>query len=205
MNIDQLMHYLSLYGYVILFICLFFGIVGIPAPEESLLFLTGVLISYGKLSMAHSLIFIELGAFIGMIVGYLLGKYLGAPFINRFGKYIGLNAERWAKIENKYNKNAYRTITFGFYLPGMRQISPYFAGITKTPLKPFILFSLIGSIIWTMPFVLLGYFTANTIYINPDYVPYLGIILFILFIVYFIVKKIIGRSKKNKSSNDSDQ
>ena len=41
MNIETILHYIDIYGYLIIFLFLFFGIVGIPAPEESLLFLIG--------------------------------------------------------------------------------------------------------------------------------------------------------------------
>ncbi|MGG0656278.1 DedA family protein [Rummeliibacillus pycnus] len=193
MSIDTIAQYIGSYGYLILFICLFFGIVGIPAPEESLLFLAGILISHHKLSMGPTIVYTDLGAFIGMVAAYICGKYLGLPFVNKFGKYIGLSYERWSNIENKYKKSAYRTITFGFYLPGIRQISPYFAGIAKVPFLRFFLFSLLGSTIWTIPFILAGYYTAETIYINPKYVPYFGVLLFVLFLLYIFIKKLVSR------------
>ncbi len=193
MSIDAITQYIGLYGYIILFVCLFFGIVGIPAPEESLLFLTGILISHHQLSMGPALIYTELGAFIGMLVAYACGRYLGTPFINKFGKYIGLTQERWGNIENRYKKSAYKTITFGFYLPGIRQLSPYFAGISKVPFGRFFLFSLLGSVIWTIPIILVGYFTANSININPKYVPYVGVALFVIFIIYVLIKKFISK------------
>ena len=195
MSIDTITQYIGSYGYIILFICLFFGIVGIPAPEESLLFLTGILISHNQLLMGPTIVLSELGAFVGMLTAYTCGKYLGKPFVSKFGKYIGLTNERWLNIETKYRSSAYKTITFGFYLPGIRQLSPYFAGIAKIPFLRFFLLSLVGSILWTVPFILIGYFTAETIYINPKYVPYFGVGLFVVFIIYLLVKAII--SKKN--------
>ena len=196
MSIDVITEYIDSYGYIILFICLFFGIVGVPAPEESLLFLTGILIRHQHLAMSSALIYSELGAFIGMLTAYSCGKYLGKPFVNRYGKYVGLTKERWSGIESRYKVNGHKAITFGFYLPGVRQISPYFAGIAHFPFRSFILFSLIGSVIWTIPIILVGYYTARVIYINPNYVPYFGLLLFVLFLAQLIVKKIRNRQIK---------
>lgn len=196
MSIDVITEYIDSYGYIILFICLFFGIVGVPAPEESLLFLTGILIRHQHLAMSSALIYSELGAFIGMLTAYSCGKYLGKPFVNRYGKYVGLTKERWSGIESRYKVNGHKAITFGFYLPGVRQISPYFAGIAHFPFRSFILFSLIGSVIWTIPIILVGYYTAKVIYINPKYVPYFGLLLFVPFLAQLIVKKIRNRQIK---------
>ncbi|RIJ66665.1 DedA family protein [Rummeliibacillus sp. POC4] len=198
MSIDVITEYINSYGYIILFICLFFGIVGIPAPEESLLFLTGILISHHHLAMGSALVYSELGAFIGMLTAYYFGKYLGKPFIDRFGRHIGLTKEKWSVIENRYKANARKAITFGFYLPGVRQISPYFAGIAHFPFRQFFLFSLIGSVIWTIPIILAGYYTARVIYINPKYVPYLGVFLFVLYLVHLLWKKIIYKNKRKQ-------
>lgn len=195
MSIDTITQYISSYGYIIIFVCLFFGIVGIPAPEESLLFLTGILISNHQLSMELTLIYTNLGAFLGMLVAYFCGKYLGTPFLNKFGKFIGITDVRWSKIEDKYMENAHRKIIFGFYLPGIRQISPYFAGVARVPFRVFLLSSLFGSILWTVPFVVGGYFAAETIDINPKYAPYFGVLLFVLFILYVMIKKIFSRKK----------
>lgn len=197
MSIDAITEYINSYGYIILFICLFFGIVGIPAPEESLLFLTGILVSHHHLSMGESLIYSELGAFLGMLTAYFLGKYLGKPFVNRYGHYFGLTSEKWKTIEKRYRGNAHKAIIFGYYLPGIRQISPYFAGIAHISFRYFFWFSLIGSIIWTIPLILAGYYTAKVIYINPKYVPYFGVVLFVLFLIQFLWKKMLPKNKRN--------
>lgn len=193
MNIDTILHYIDLYGYFIIFVFLFFGIVGIPAPEESLLFLIGVLIAHHKFSFGWAVFYSISGAFSGMLTAYVCGKYIGHPFIDKYGKYVGITNERWEKARGKFTKNVYRTILLGFYLPGLRQINPYFAGISHIRFRGFLLFSLIGSILWTVPFILAGYYAGGIFHINPAYVPYLGVFFLVLFLLYvtfnFFLKK----------------
>ncbi|PGY15354.1 DedA family protein [Bacillus sp. AFS031507] len=194
MNVETIINYINIYGYLVIFLFLFFGIVGIPAPEESLLFLIGVLSYHHKLSIGLAILSSILGAFIGMQTAYSIGKYAGSPFIKKFGKYVGISDDRWEKVSRIYTKNVRKTIVIGFYLPGIRQISPYFAGITNIPFRRFILFSLLGTLLWTIPFIVGGYYAGKVFHINPDYIPYLGMVFFILFLL-FVIRKYIKRKK----------
>lgn len=187
MGIETFLNYFNIYGYIIIFIFLFFGIVGIPAPEESMLFLIGVLINQHSLGFILSSLSAFFGAFSGMLSAYVVGKYIGSPFINNYGKYVGITEERWIKVKNKYMKNARRTIIFGFYMPGIRQISPYFAGMNKISFLNFLLSSFIGTVLWIFPFILAGYYTASTFHINPKYVPYMGLVLLLVFLIFALV------------------
>ena len=196
MNIDTILHYLDTYGYLIIFIFLFFGIVGIPAPEESLLFLIGVLIYQHSLAFIPASLSAILGAFIGMLSAYFVGKYIGSTFIHKYGKYVGITEERWEKVKNKYMKNVRKTILFGFYMPGIRQISPYFAGIAKISLLKFLLYSTVGTVLWTIPFILAGYYAGSTFNINPKVVPYLGLLFLLIFLLFVVVNFLKRRKRK---------
>jgi membrane protein DedA with SNARE-associated domain len=199
MNIDTILHYIELYGYIIIFLSLFLGIVGIPAPEESLLFLVGVLIVQNKLTFGLATSCSILGALIGMMAAYVCGKFIGYPFIRKYGKYVGITNERWEKVKDKYTKNVHKAILLGFYMPGLRQISPYFAGITNIPFRKFFLFSLLGTVLWTVPFIVAGYYAGKVFNINPTYVPYLGFVFLIIFLLYLLIKYIKKKNSVNKN------
>ncbi|WP_458413225.1 DedA family protein [Schinkia sp. CFF1] len=195
MSIDAISQAIQAHGYLIIAVFLFFGIVGIPAPEESLLFLVGLLIAHHQLSFGAAVVSSILGAFVGMLTAYGFGKFVGFPFIIKFGKYVGITVERWEKAKNKYSKNVHKTILFGFYMPGIRQISPYFAGISKHPFNKFVAFSLLGTILWVGPYIVAGYYAGNVFRINPEYVPYAGLLLFVIFLAYVFIKSKIIKPK----------
>lgn len=202
MSMNAVMDYIQQYGYIIIFVFLFFGIVGIPAPEESLIFFIGVLIAQDKLTGVLAVLCAIGGAFTGMMTAYVGGRFIGYPLLNKFGKYIGVTTERWEKAEHKYRENVNKTIIFGFYMPGIRQISPYFAGIANVGMPRFIVLSFLGAVVWVMPFILAGYFIGRSFNVNPEYVPYLGLLFLVIFISYFFVKWI--RSKRSKRKNLKD-
>ncbi|MCM3115282.1 DedA family protein [Neobacillus sp. MER 74] len=203
MNVETIINYINIYGYFVIFLFLFFGIVGIPAPEESLLFLIGVLSFHHQLSLGLAMLCSILGAFTGMLAAYSVGKFVGFPFIKKYGKYAGITADRWEMVSGKYTTNVRKTILIGFYLPGIRQISPYFAGINNIPFRRFLFFSMIGTFLWTIPFIVGGYFAGKVFHINPDYVPYVGIAFFFLFSLYMIFKYIKGKRRNylNRHTN----
>lgn len=172
----------------------FFGIVGIPAPEESLLFLIGVLIGNHQLSFAESAVCAEAGVLLGMLSAYWIGKKAGTPFLKKYGRYIGITEQRWNTAQKKYMENHRFMIFAGFYMPGIRQISPYFAGISKVPFHQYLLYSAAGSLSWVLPIIAAGYFAGSLFDINPEYVPYLGGLLLVIFAIYMLFKY-----EKNKS------
>lgn len=196
MSLDHLLHYIDAYGYVIIFVILCFGIVGIPAPEESLLFLIGILVGYHNLSLKLSIFSSFSGVLAGMIIAYFIGKHVGTPFFDKYGKFMGLTPERVVKVKRYYTRNAYRTIVFGLYIPIVRQISPYFAGIVRVPFCRYLLLSTIGSALWTVPVIILGYYAGYTFHISPKYAPYIGIVGAVFFLTYLLMKKLRKKTKQ---------
>ncbi|MET3576651.1 DedA family protein [Bhargavaea ullalensis] len=199
MNIDLAIGYLHQYGYLIIFLLALFGIVGIPAPEESMVFLTGMLIAENQLGAAGSVVSTVTGAFAGMLIAYAGGRWIGAPLLRKVGRWVGLTKNRLKKLEAKFRKRRGPIILFGFYLPGFRQISPYFAGLTKVPFPLFAGLSLIGALLWTGPFLLAGYVLGSLFDIDPVYAAYAGFLFLAGFVIYLFVKR-AGRRKRDASS-----
>ncbi|MGM0840102.1 MAG: DedA family protein [Bacillota bacterium] len=189
---EEIIQYIQSYGYFIIFLFLFFGIVGIPAPEESLLFLVGLLAAKSQLLLSLALVCSFLGVYTGMITGYYGGRFIGQPLIERYGRWIGLSEEKVRKYEQLFTMHSTKALLFGLFMPGLRQLSPYLSGIFGTPYMPFFFLTMAGSAIWTVSYILLGYWLGNTLSINPIYVPYAGVgllVIFILTTVWQSVKK----------------
>lgn len=196
MKLEHILHYIDAYGYLLIFVLLCFGIAGIPAPEESLLFLIGILIGYHTLSFKWAFVSSFSGVLVGMIIAYFIGKYVGTPFFDKYGKYMGLTPERIEQVKKFYSRNAYRTIVFSLYIPVVRQISPYFAGIVGVPFGRYVLLSTIGSALWTIPIIILGYYAGYTFHISPKYAPYIGVVVAAIFLTYLLMKKLVRKKQK---------
>ena len=177
---------LSQYSYFLIFVMGFFGIVGIPAPEESLFVYLGVLSKQGGLSLIGCIASSTLGSFTGMMTAYFLGLYIGKPFLAKYGKYLGLNSTRWESFMSHWDvkKSLYK----GFFIPGVRQLNPYFSGIEHVSLPIFALFAFLGSLTWVTLYTLLGFFISMYVPIHPIVITYVGLGLFAMFLVQMFIR-----------------
>lgn len=196
MTLETIAPYLSTFGYLIIFISLFLGIVGIPAPEESLLVLIGMLCIHSDLSLGFSIFSAFSGTLVGMIVAYFFGRQINPSIFQKYGVFVGLTEERWMKVQENYRKRVKRTIILGLYLPGIRQINPYFAGFARVKFHTYLICSVIGSLIWTIPYMIGSYYVGNLVEIPLQYVSLIGFLFLFLFACSLIVKFVKKKLRK---------
>ncbi|QTD40760.1 DedA family protein [Sporosarcina sp. Te-1] len=199
MSMETVEAYIVQYGYMVIFVALFFGIVGIPAPEESFLFLIGLMAASSQLHVLTSSLSAVGGALAGMAIAYLAGRFFGMALIRKFGKYVGLTDEKVAVFQEKFRRRAVWTVFLGFFLPGLRQASPYIAGMLKMEGKRFIVTSIIGAITWIGLYIGLGFLSATYLPIKAEYVPYMGL----AFLVILLVQVIRNAYKKKRNGGAS--
>jgi membrane protein DedA with SNARE-associated domain len=148
--------YISDYGYAALYGLFFLGILGMPLPEETLLVFSGFLVSTGELSYIPTFLVCFLGSISAMTTAYWLGRTLGLPFIERYGKRFGLGYTLYKRTEEWFHRIGKWALPIGYFIPGVRQFTAYFAGIAKLPFPSFMLFTYIGGLFWSFLFVTLG-------------------------------------------------
>jgi membrane protein DedA with SNARE-associated domain len=149
--------YITEYGVVALYLLFFLGILGMPLPEETLLVFSGFLVSTGRLSYLPTLIACYLGSISAMTVAYWIGRLLGYSFIERYGSRLGLGYKLYKRTEEWFNWIGKWILLVGYFIPGVRQFTAYFAGITKLPFPTFVLLTYGGGLVWSVLFVTLGW------------------------------------------------
>ncbi|KXG09533.1 DedA family protein [Anoxybacillus rupiensis] len=195
MDTNMMFSYIQSYGYIMIFLFIFCGIVGIPAPEESLLFFLGVLVSQKQLEWSYCFLISWFGATMGMITGYGIGRYFGHPFMKKYGKYVGIKAEKWERANELFRKYGKWLVLFGFYLPGVRQIVPYMSGMIHFPFLLFSLLACIGALLWTVPIMLLGMLLGRHMHIPLASIPLIGLALFLLFLAVMWIKHVLSKKQ----------
>lgn len=149
--------YVSEYGYVALFALFFFGILGMPLPEATLLVFSGFLVASGKLEFWPTFLVCFSGSVFAMTLAYWIGRGLGYPFIARFGKRLGLVGRVYEKTSYWFERFGKWALPIGYFITGVRQFTAYFAGITRLPFPTFILFTYTGGFVWSLLYVVLGW------------------------------------------------
>ncbi|MBD1394851.1 DedA family protein [Mucilaginibacter glaciei] len=150
--------------YLILFLIIFAetGFVVTPfLPGDSLLFAAGALIAGGKTGLDIYVlgIILVIAAFTGNTVNYLLGNYLGPKVFKPENKILKL--EYYLKTKEFFDKYGGKAVIFSRFLPIIRTVAPFVAGVGAMPLGKYSLYNIVGGLAWVLSFLVLGYFFGN--------------------------------------------
>jgi membrane protein DedA with SNARE-associated domain len=158
---QQLLSWISQYGYFAIFALLVLGIVGLPVPDETLLTLTGYLVFRGQLKLPYAFLAALFGSASGITTSYILGRTFGLRLIHRYGKYLRIREDHLEKAHAFFDRAGHWGLTFGYFVPGVRHFTAYAAGMSNMDAPHFALFAYMGSILWVSTFLSLGYFLGD--------------------------------------------
>lgn len=158
---QQLLAWVTSYGYFAIFGLLVLGIVGLPVPDETLLTFTGYLVYRGNLYLPFAAAAAICGSASGMTISYALGRFFGIRLIHRYGKYLHVTPERLARAHAWFERVGHWALTVGYFIPGVRHLTAYAAGMSEVAPHQFALFAYMGTILWVSSFLALGYFLGE--------------------------------------------
>lgn len=131
-------------------------------PGDTLLLLTGVLASQGKLSIFWAILTIVVSAILGAQAGYYIGKKYGPRVFNKKDGIL-FKQEYITRSEEFYEKHGGKTIVFARFIPIVRTFAPVVAGVGKMNIRNFTLYNIIGGILWGTIVTLIGYLFGSKI------------------------------------------
>lgn len=146
--------------YLVLFLILFCetGLVVMPfLPGDSLLFMVGALSASGSLNIISLFFIIALAAIAGDFTNYAIGKAFGLQMLNAKTEKL-IRKEHIIKTQCFYDRYGAMAILMARFLPIIRTIAPFLAGVGKMKYQKFISYNIIGGVLWTGSFLLGGYF-----------------------------------------------
>jgi len=171
-----------------------------PFPSEIILIPAGALIAQGKMVFIGVFIASLAGSMVGAWINYFLAMYLGRPtvelLIKKYGKFI-LISEKSLKRSDDYFKNHGEITTFvGRLIPVVRQLISLPAGFSRMNFFKFSVYTAIGSGLWTMILIFIGFFFGSSIDPNSKLNVTLLLLLFSLIavLIYLFLRK---KPKKN--------
>ena len=137
----KMMALVTEFGDLGVFIGMFLESSVVPIPSEVIIVGAGVI----GVPILSILIFGSLGATLGSIVGYYLGRYAAMPVILKYGRFILIKPHHIAKAEAFAKRYGGYSVLIGRILPIIPfKVFSIAAGITKIPFPVFITCTLIG-------------------------------------------------------------
>lgn len=167
-------------------------------PGDSLLFTAGLFVASGTISQPLWLVctLIVAAAILGDQVGYMIGKVFGPKIFNRPNSRL-FKRENLDAAHDFMEKHGPKAIVLARFVPIIRTFAPMVAGATAMKYRTFLMFNVIGGVLWGAGVTVLGHQLGQFEVIKKNVEPiFIGIVLISVIPVIFEVLK----SRKNKKA-----
>lgn len=169
----------------------------IPVPSELVMPPAGYLAHQGQMNIWIAILMGTIGSLVGAYTNYFVSHWLGRPLVLKYGKYVWITEEKFAKVESFFLKHGEISTFIGRLLPVIRHLISIPAGIAGMNHLRFSLYTLAGAGIWCTILAWIGYFIGKeqALIMKYSHQAVIGVILFsaVLIAVY------VWRQKKAKS------
>ncbi len=129
----------------------------IPLPSEIILPFAGYLVFMHQLQLLPVGIAGAFGCVIGSIIAYAIGAYGGRPLIEKYGKYVLVSRHDLDMADRWFNRYGTMIVFTGRLLPVVRTFISLPAGISRMNFFKFIVYTFIGSLIWSLLITWIGF------------------------------------------------
>jgi membrane protein DedA with SNARE-associated domain len=170
------------------------GVVGVPGTEPTMLF-AGFNVFQGHLSLVGIIIFGVIGDVIGASIAYAIGYFGSQELLERHGSKIHVSQARLDRAHGWFERYGTWTVFVSRFVPLLRAVFPYAAGVAKMPYQRFVALATLGSIVWIGGLGVLGREVGHNWQSwrhHLEYVDYAAAALLVALIVWFVVRRTRG-------------
>jgi membrane protein DedA with SNARE-associated domain len=182
-----------------------------PIPSELIMPLAGYTASLpdGKLQLVPAIAAGVIGTVLGALPWYFAGSILGAERLerlaDRYGKWITVSSKDIISSKNWFDKYGNKAVLLGRLVPVIRTLISIPAGIARMSLVPFLIYSTIGTILWTTFLTGAGYILGRNYelvdkYLSP--VSKIVLVVIIVAVVAFFAIRILKQKKQSQKDRD---
>jgi len=199
-HLDVLIKSFGNWTYLLLFLIIFCetGLVVTPfLPGDSLLFVLGAFSAVGFFNLTWIFIILISAAIIGDSVNYAFGKLFGERLLAK-GDHRFFKREHVDRTHKFYERHGGKTIILARFVPIVRTFAPFVAGIGKMSYLKFLVYNVVGGILWVFVFVLAGYFFGNVPIVKDNFMI---VIFAMMFISLLPVITELWKNSKRKKAN----
>jgi membrane-associated protein len=144
-------------------------LIGFFLPGDSLLFTAGFLASQGVFHIIPLILISMVAAIAGDSVGYAFGHRVGRKIFKKEDSLL-FHKDNLVRAEAFYDKHGGKALILARFMPVIRTFAPILAGVGTMKYSKFLVYNVIGGVLWAVGLPLLGYFLGSAI---PDVDKYL--------------------------------
>lgn len=128
-----------------------------PIPGEAVFALAGFLASRGAMGLADAVLVGTLGNLAGALAQYWLGLRVARPALLKLGRYLMVGERELEAAEEFFKRRGALAVLLGRFVPGVRSLMGFPAGMARMNLALFAAAVFAGSLPWNAAFVYAGY------------------------------------------------
>lgn len=141
-----------------------------PLPSEVILPMAGFAAGRGSFSVVEALAWTTAGSVVGALLLYGLGALLGLDRLRSIAaKAPLLRPDDIDRTVAWFERHGGKAVFFGRMIPIFRSLVSIPAGVTRMPLRRFLVLTAAGSLVWNSVFVLAGYFLGASWHLVERY------------------------------------
>jgi membrane-associated protein len=159
--LDFVTNLLIAHGYLVVLFGAALDNFGLPSSGDIVLFAGGLFANRGHLALPLVMLSGFAGALMSDNAVYWIGRVGGRPLIGRILKmrflHFLVNEKSLSKVERYFESHGGKTVFVGRFGPGLRSMTPLFAGVTRMKYYRFIPYNVAAAAVWSVAYSLIGY------------------------------------------------
>ncbi|MBB5120429.1 membrane-associated protein [Streptomyces eurocidicus] len=174
-------------------------LIGFFLPGDSLLFTTGLLVTTNQIDKPLWLValLVVLAAILGDQAGYLFGRKVGPALFKRPDSRL-FKQENVEKAHEFFEKYGPKSLVLARFVPIIRTFTPIIAGVSRMNYRSFLIFNVIGGVLWGAGVTLLGAALGKVEFVNK-HIELILVAIVLISVVPVAIELLRARSKGKKA------
>ena len=171
---NELLHFLTQHGTVVLFVVVLTEQIGFPIPALLFLIAAGALVGTGQMSLGMAIGAAVLAALMGDQLWFELGRRRGRRVLNWLCRISIEPSSCVSRTEELFMRHGVRSLIVAKFIPGLSTIAPPLAGIVGLRLPQYLIYNGLGTVLWVCAGIGVGYAFSDQLDQTVSVVAYLG-------------------------------
>lgn len=162
--------------------------------------LAGYLATRGDMNILVVIAAGTTGSLLGTLPWYYLGRRLGYDGVRRLadrhGRWLTMSPSDVDAASDRFKRHGNSSVMLGRLIPTVRTLISVPAGVANMPLATFLLFSSIGTLVWTAALALAGYLLGQAYSVIQDFVDPVSTAVLIILVGYYIYRVVTFKKER---------
>ena len=175
----------------------------IPIPSELVMPPAGYLAQQGQMHIWLAILMGTAGSLVGAYANYYAAHYLGRPLVLKYGKYVWITEEKFARVEQYFRDHGEISTFIGRLLPVVRHLISLPAGLANMNHVKFSVYTLAGAGIWVTILTWIGYVIGanQELIMQYSHQALIGVVIASMIIIVFYIRAHKKRKQRAMSGD----